>query len=58
MCNAAVSGLFADLEFDVGEAVVDAGELSVESFGSCGYDMVLLVERYEHILHRIRAVLE
>jgi len=58
MCSTAIACLLADLELDVREAVVDSGELFIECLGSCRYNMVLLVERYEHILHCVRAVLE
>jgi hypothetical protein len=58
MCKTSVPGLLADLEGDVGEAVVHAGELFVEGFGSCRDNMVLLVERYEHVLHSECAMLE
>jgi len=44
MCSAAILCLLADLELDVGKAVVDADELFIEGFGSCRYNVVLFVE--------------
>lgn len=58
MCSTAISCLLADLELDVREAVVNPGELFIECLGSRRDNVVLLVERYEHILHCVRAVLE
>jgi hypothetical protein len=58
MRSAAIACLLADLELDVREAVVNSGELFAECLGSCRYNVILFVERYEHILHCVRAMLE